>query len=87
MGWRYVEHLNHTFLSPSNNTNERFYFVHSYSVKCKNKDIIAMISEGDHSIVAGYISGNIVGVQFHPEKSHLHGFAFFKRWLTFNNLI
>ena len=45
MGWRYVKHLNHTFLSPSNNTNERFYFVHSYSVKCKNKDIIAMISE------------------------------------------
>jgi len=87
MGWRYVEYINDSFISPGNDIKERFYFVHSYSVKCKNKEMIAMVAEGDHSIVASYVSGNIVGVQFHPEKSHVHGFAFFKRWLTFNKLI
>ena len=86
MGWRYVKYFNNSFLSPNNNVKERFYFVHSYSVQCKDKDMIAIVSEGDHQIVASYVSGNIIGVQFHPEKSHLHGFAFFKRWLTFYNL-
>lgn len=87
MGWRYVEYINDTFISPPKDIRERFYFVHSYSVKCKKKEIIAIVSQGDHSIVASYVSGNIVGVQFHPEKSHVHGFSFFKRWLAFYQLI
>lgn len=86
MGWRYVQYVNHKFLSPHAGANERFYFVHSYSVNCTNENIVAITSEGDHLVTAGYVSENIIGVQFHPEKSHINGFAFFKRWLAFNNL-
>lgn len=50
--------------------NELFYFVHSYFVKCDlEHNEIAQTSYGVEfsSIIA---EGNIIGVQFHPEKSH-----------------
>ena len=81
MGWRYVEHLNHTFLSPSNNTNERFYFVHSYIFQnIKKSDVLAFTLYGQKfpSIVK---KGNIYGVQFHPEKSHKHGLNLIKNYI------
>ena len=50
---------------------EEFYYIHSYACKPKNKeDIIALSSFKDQqfcSIVAN--KPNIIGMQFHPEKS------------------
>ena len=58
----------------------RFYFSHSYHVTCHEKIIVAQTNYGYNfpSIIA---KDNIIGVQFHPEKSHkfgmqiLHNFA------------
>jgi glutamine amidotransferase len=51
----------------------RYYFVHSYYVKCKfTKHVIATIDYGNEMCCA-FNSDNIFGVQFHPEKSHKYG--------------
>lgn len=50
-----------------------FYFVHSYRVECAAEYIVGSTSYGEEfpSIVAS--ARNIVGVQFHPEKSQRSG--------------
>lgn len=51
----------------------RFYFLHSYYFDChKDADILAVTDYGG-DFVCGTSSGNIFGVQFHPEKSHQWG--------------
>jgi glutamine amidotransferase len=51
----------------------RFYFLHSYYFDCQQEaDILAATNyRGDFVCAAS--SGNIFGVQFHPEKSHQWG--------------
>ena len=53
----------------------RFYFVHSYRVFCESAaNSLALCNYGEEfAAVIG--SGKIVGVQFHPEKSHRFGLA------------
>jgi imidazole glycerol-phosphate synthase subunit HisH len=68
------------YYAPEDN---RFYFVHSYYVRCKREqDVVALANYGQ-PFVAGFQLDNIVGVQFHPEKSHKFGMALleaYSRW-------
>ena len=50
-------------------SNPDFYFVHSYMAKTSEEFIIATSNYGGHEILAVVGNGNIVGCQFHPEKS------------------
>ena len=51
-----------------------FYFMHSYHFVPENPEtVIATAMHGSRSIVAAVRSGNIVGLQFHPEKSQGDG--------------
>lgn len=57
------------------------YFLHSYHFDVEDKaDILATTSHG-RSLVAAVGSGNVIGVQFHPEKSQAYGINFLKRFL------
>jgi imidazole glycerol-phosphate synthase subunit HisH len=51
----------------------RFYFVHSFRVICESPahSLAACNYGGEFS--AAIVSGNVAGVQFHPEKSHRFG--------------
>ena len=47
-----------------------FYFVHSYHlIPANNSDVLATTPFGNTSFVSSVYSRNILGVQFHPEKS------------------
>jgi imidazole glycerol-phosphate synthase subunit HisH len=49
-----------------------FYFLHSYLTRCSEPDTLATTDYGGtFACVAG--RDNILGVQFHPEKSHGNG--------------
>jgi glutamine amidotransferase len=51
----------------------RFYFVHSYHVVCRREaDVIATCRHG-RAFSAAIARDHILGVQFHPEKSHRFG--------------
>lgn len=57
------------------------YFLHSYHfVAERAEDVIATSNHGG-PIVAAVARENIVGVQFHPEKSQAYGLSFLKRFL------
>ena len=60
----------------------RAYFVHSYHVRCDDEDdVLAWTPYGPQfpSIIG---HGNVLGMQFHPEKSHKHGMRLFKNFLA-----
>lgn len=60
--------------------DSRFYFVHSYYVACDNpENSLAMCTHGEE-FSAAIVRDNIVGVQFHPEKSHRFGLQLLKNF-------
>lgn len=59
----------------------RFYFAHSYHVLVDNKSEILVKSEYGYNFTAGIESENILGVQFHPEKSHRFGMQLLKNFV------
>ncbi len=81
MGWNYI-----TIKQPSRIFDEmyeepRFYFVHSYHLVCKNEqDVLATTFYG-YEFVSVVMRENIIGMQFHPEKSHKFGMKLFKNFV------
>ena len=63
--------------------NKRFYFTHSFGVLCKDikgKDLsIGYYQESGVDIIAFLRCKNIVGMQFHPEKSGTEGINFLSK--------
>lgn len=60
------------------------YFLHSYHFRPDDgRDIAAMTDHGG-GIVAAVARDNLVGVQFHPEKSQAYGLALLARFLEWN---
>jgi glutamine amidotransferase len=51
----------------------RFYFVHSYHMKCGDAADVLAFTDYHASFPSVVGRDNIVGVQFHPEKSHKFG--------------
>jgi glutamine amidotransferase len=80
MGWNSVSPLRKGLVLPDDAELSRFYFLHSYHVVCDHQaDIVATTSYGE-SIVAMLERDNIIGVQFHPEKSHRFGFELMRKF-------
>lgn len=73
MGWRPVEIRNDSPLLNKLDAEPRYYFVHKYHVKPRQASEICMTSFHGYDFVAAMDNKNIVGVQFHPEKSHRYG--------------
>jgi glutamine amidotransferase len=80
MGWNTLEVCQPHPLLASVDANARFYFVHSYYVLCgDNRNVLARTHYGfDFASVIS--QDNIMGAQFHPEKSHRFGMAFLKNF-------
>ena len=56
-----------------------FYFVHSYMAYPKNKfDLVAYCRYYNISVPAIVKSDNVIGFQFHPEKSGKNGLEILK---------
>lgn len=78
MGWNTLdwhgEHPIFAELPP----HPRFYFVHAYHVICRHDyNVLAHTTYG-YPFASAIVEGNVVGMQFHPEKSHRFGMAVFR---------
>jgi glutamine amidotransferase len=62
-------------------TNPRFYFIHSYHVKCMEKQDVLCFTHYEKSFVSAFEKDNLIGVQFHPEKSHIFGQSIIKNFV------
>ena len=68
MGWNYIKVLNQNPLIDMG-SKSRFYFVHSYYVKCKDESQSIATSDFGIDFTCMINKDNIYGAQFHPEKS------------------
>lgn len=73
MGWLETRYI-------SSGTAKWYYFVHSYFVAPENKGVIAATAEYYVDFPAFVWQDNIMGVQFHPEKSGVDGLELLKNW-------
>ena len=81
VGWNTVNVLRANPILPLADEEQRFYFVHSYYAECeRDEDRIATTTYGI-DFTSSYGHGNVLGCQFHPEKSHRFGMALMKRFL------
>lgn len=60
----------------------RFYFVHSYHAVCDPAHVAATAWHG-YEFPAAVVRGNVLGTQFHPEKSHRFGMRILQNFAAF----
>lgn len=84
MGWNEVKPVKPSLLFKNMPDPARFYFVHSYHILCSNpQEVMAQTSYGaDFS--SAVEKDNIMGVQFHPEKSHKFGMCLMRNFAALN---
>lgn len=73
MGWSDVDANRSSRLFQDMYEEPRFYFVHSYHIVCDNPSNVVVKANYGFEFTAGLENGNILGMQFHPEKSHKYG--------------
>jgi len=60
-----------------------FYFVHSYYVEPKNKNIIATRTDYGINFVSAVLYKNVFATQFHPEKSQKNGLSLLRNYADY----
>ncbi len=81
MGWNEVSLKKHPIFKEINDV-EHFYFANSYHFICQNENNIIAEVEYGSKLCAAVAKENIVGVQFHPEKSADAGLKLLKNFLN-----
>lgn len=70
IGWREVSATGHSALVAGLPAGRSYYHVHSYHMRCEDPlDVAATSAFGPERIASIVHRGNILGTQFHPEKS------------------
>ena len=71
------------FLNGFKNIDRHFYFVHSYIFHPKNSDnLLGTTYYGGQKFTSAVTKENILGTQFHPEKSGNDGLLMIQNFLT-----
>jgi glutamine amidotransferase len=78
MGWNNVNFKNDFFSKEDLDPDTRYYFVHSYHALCQHPENILGTTTHGYEFPAIVGHENILGAQFHPEKSHKYGMQFLK---------
>jgi len=80
MGWNDVQLVRSSPLFDLLGHDARFYFLHSYYFQCLHSEDVLAVTEYGGTFACAVNSGNIYGVQFHPEKSHQYGIQLLKNF-------
>lgn len=82
VGWNEVSPLNRGDLMMGIQSETDFYFVHSYHFVPDDEGSILATTPYCGHFVSAIKSGQVYGVQFHPEKSSRAGFQLLKNYLS-----
>jgi glutamine amidotransferase len=82
VGWNEVRVTKESPLFMGLPPSIHYYFDHSYRYVGDNTDVIAELDYAGETVVAALHRGNIVAVQFHPERSQQAGTKLFANFLT-----
>lgn len=79
MGWADTEHTGHALFDAQDEL-PRFYYVHSFHLQCDDPQMVISTATHGYRFASGVSHGNVLGVQFHPEKSHVFGLRLLKAY-------
>jgi glutamine amidotransferase len=77
MGWADTAHESHPLFA-GQGCLPRFYYVHSFHMRCDDPAAVIGSAEHGYRFAAAVAQGHILGIQFHPEKSHVFGLQLLK---------
>lgn len=81
IGWNDLEIRREHYLLDGLSPHPDVYFVHSYRVECNDSaDVVAACDYGE-PFTAIFARENIMGIQFHPEKSQAVGLRILKNFV------
>ncbi len=81
IGWNSIDVLNDEGIFKDIPQSSYFYFVHSYYIKCDDKDVVSAMTRYGLPIECAVKKGNLSAVQFHPEKSGEVGLQLLKNFV------
>ncbi len=81
MGWNTVQISQAHPIFEEMYADARFYFVHSYHVVCSDPSNTLTQSTYGYTFTSSVVKDNILGMQFHPEKSHRFGIKLFRNFV------
>ena len=81
VGWNRVYAVGESRTIGSAVSGRSAYFCHSFALHCSDR-LQSLVVDCGVPIVAGVVRDNVVGVQFHPEKSQKMGTDFLRAWLS-----
>ncbi|WP_407496742.1 imidazole glycerol phosphate synthase subunit HisH [Pseudooceanicola sp. MF1-13] len=67
--------------------DSHFYFIHSYAVPAASTDVVAVAEIDGNEFAAVLAVGNVIGTQFHPEKSGPEGLKMLKNFVMKGDMI
>jgi glutamine amidotransferase len=82
MGWNEIEFKKNCFLFSNIKNKSHVYFIHSYEFMTKQKDCVVATTNYGNPITVSVVKENIVGTQFHPEKSQKNGLIILENFLN-----
>jgi imidazole glycerol-phosphate synthase subunit HisH len=83
MGWNFIRQHKESLLFKDMYPNARFYFVHSYYFMAYEAEDVVTSTSYEAEFTSSVEKGNVLGVQFHPEKSHKFGMKLLKNFVDF----
>lgn len=82
MGWNVVKPITQNkWIEDKQGEENRFYFVHSYHAVCEYPSHVICTTHHGYEFPSIIGRDHILGVQFHPEKSHRFGMQFLKNFI------
>ena len=81
MGWNEIELKKDCFLFSNIKNKSHMYFIHSYEFMTKQEDCVIATTNYGNSIIVSVVKDNIIGTQFHPEKSQRDGLIILENFL------
>ena len=84
IGWNEINIVKSHNLLKGIQDKSNFYFVHSYQMKLKNKECLFAETKYLDKFPSIVIDNNIVGFQFHPEKSSKNGLKILENFCNWN---
>jgi len=84
IGWNDLSFQREHYLLQGLPTSPDVYFVHSYRVECDNREDVLATSDYGEPFVAMFSHENLMGIQFHPEKSQTAGLRILRNFADHN---
>jgi len=87
IGWNTIKFNNNQPVLQNIKEDDLFYFVHSYHLVCDNIGDVLTTTIYDYEFISGIKKDNIIGFQFHPEKSQDCGSVLIENFVNLNHYV